>query len=315
VLGTSDSARPAGFPTALLETMGMPVVDVRPLSGDASTRCFFRCHTAAGETVVVAAYPPDHASDAARDARAQSWALRRGLPVPRLLGARGRVVVSEDLGDVKLDSLLMGDGRRACELTLDALAAFQGCAWEDAPTVPFDAAFFRHELHLFEEVALAGRRLPEEAGAFLDELCARLSQHPYRLLHRDFHTDNLLVHTGLVRVVDFQDLRGGPDTYDLVSLLRERGGGELIADEPRWVREAARRLSWTPGWERRYQECAVQRGLKVMGTFLRLAARGRPEYRRFLPVAHERAAAALTSLGAPASLLEAAARWRGDGGV
>ncbi len=53
--------------------------------------------------------------------------------------------------------------------------------------------------------------------------------HPYRLTHRDFHFNNLFLHEGRVRAVDYQDMRGGPDTYDLASLLGERGAAGLGA--------------------------------------------------------------------------------------
>ena len=88
--------------------------------------------------------------------------------------------------------------------------------------------------------------------------------------------------------------------------MRERDGDKLVgAGEGDWLRRAARDFAWSPGWERRYLECAAQRGLKVVGTFLRLAAAGKPDYRRFLPEVRENAAAALRRLGAPLPLVDA----------
>jgi aminoglycoside/choline kinase family phosphotransferase len=68
---------------------------------------------------------------------------------------------------------------------------------------------------------------------------------------------------------------------------------------------AAERLSWPDGWRLRYLECSAQRGLKVIGTFLRLAAAGRPAYLAWLPVVRARALEALESLGAPGPLCTA----------
>ena len=41
------------------------------------------------------------------------------------------------------------------------------------------------------------------------------------LCHRDYHSRNLMLHEGRLYMIDFQDARMGPDTYDLVSLLRD----------------------------------------------------------------------------------------------
>jgi aminoglycoside/choline kinase family phosphotransferase len=97
-------------------------------------------------------------------------------------------------------------------------------------------------------------------------------------VHRDFHVNNLFWYAGAVWAVDFQDMRRGPDTYDAASLLRERAGVDLARDPARWLATAASRLGWPDGWRERYLECAAQRGLKVVGTFLRLKAEGRGRY-------------------------------------
>ena len=41
------------------------------------------------------------------------------------------------------------------------------------------------------------------------------------LCHRDYHSRNLMLHDGSLYIIDFQDARMGPDTYDLASLLRD----------------------------------------------------------------------------------------------
>ena len=214
--------------------------------------------------------------------------------------------MSDDLGDEDLERAVPRLGAAVLAPALDALAVFQRCDFSDIPTPPFDAAFFRRELAVFEEHALPdavrGRR---DVAAFLDGLAEGLASHPYRLVHRDFHFNNLFLRDGQVRAVDFQDMRGGPDTYDLASLLRERGGAALATDESVWVERAADRLGWAQGWRQRYQECAAQRGLKVIGTFLRLRAAGRPEYLAWLPDVRARSAQALASLEVPGTLLEA----------
>jgi aminoglycoside/choline kinase family phosphotransferase len=188
---------------------------------------------------------------------------------------------------------------------IEALAAFQRCEWHDTPTPRFDAAFFRRELAIFEQLAVpAGRAAGRAAGAFLDDLASRVAAHPYRLVHRDFHVNNLFLRGADVAAVDYQDMRGGPDTYDVASLLRERGCAELLSSDDSWRARAARRLAWSGAWERRYLECAAQRGIKVVGTFLRLAAGGRPEYLAWLPRVRELARRAVVEIDGPGAMVE-----------
>ena len=288
-----------------LVELGFAPAAVAPLAGDASQRRFFRVALTGGGTVVAALYPAALAEQAGRDHAVQEWGFRRGLPIPRPLAAGGEVTVSEDLGDVDLQRALAA-GDEAMPAALEALGAFQASGWDGLPTPPFDAAFFRRELAGFEAFTVGPGADPAIAP-WLDALAARVAGHPQRLVHRDFHVNNLFLRDGRVLAVDFQDMRAGPDTYDLASLLRERAGAELIAAEASWKERAARGFDWAAGWERRYLECAAQRGLKVIGTFLRLASQGRRHYLDWVPPVVQRTLEALGAIDAPAPLCAAAA--------
>ena len=50
---------------------------------------------------------------------------------------------------------------------------------------------------------------------------AQVLAQPQVLVHRDYHSRNLMLHRGQLYIIDFQDARMGPNTYDLVSLLRD----------------------------------------------------------------------------------------------
>lgn len=295
-----------------LSSLGLSATSVEPLAGDASQRRFFRIGLVSGQTAVAALYPPEGEAQADRDARVQRWGRERGLPIPEALGVAGRVTLSEDLGSESLSEASVHDHPALGEQLLIALGAFQTCPLAGLPNPPFDAAFFRRELAVFEQFG----SVPASGTAtrFLDDLAERLAAHPYRLVHRDFHLHNLFWKEKRVRALDFQDMRGGPDTYDPASLLRERGASEVALDEGRWLANAASQLCWSPGWRRRYLECAAQRGLKVVGTFSRLAAAGRREYERWLPEARRRALEALGAVRAPNDVLSMLGVGLGTGG-
>lgn len=294
---------------AALERLGFAVAGTVPLAGDASQRRFYRVTLLDGATVVAALYPAGGADQAVRDHTVQRWGVERGLPLPSPLGLQAEVTVSTDLGDEHLEAVLERDPAGALAGALEALATFQRCRFDSLPTPPFDSAFFRRELAVFEQQVAPLVGAPG-GSAFLDRLAERLASHPRRLAHRDFHVNNLLQHDGRVWAVDFQDMRGGPDTYDLASLLRERAAAALVVEESRWREEAAALLGWDAGWEGRFWECATQRGLKVLGTFLRLAAAGRPGYLAWVPDVAAKTGEALGMLDAPEALRRTVARLR-----
>jgi len=55
---------------------------------------------------------------------------------------------------------------------------------------------------------------------FLD-ICTTLDREPKCICHRDYHSRNLMLKWGNVRVIDFQDARMGSVQYDLVSLVHD----------------------------------------------------------------------------------------------
>ncbi len=113
------------------------------------------------------------------------------------------------------------------------------------------------------------------------------------LCHRDYHSRNLMLHDGSLFIIDFQDARMGPDTYDLVSLLRDsyvdltsQQVDELIAYflalHGRRRRGDARIRR--PNSARRFDVMALQRNLKALGTFgYQTVTRGNPVYIQYMP--------------------------------
>ena len=94
--------------------------------------------------------------------------------------------------------------------------------------IAFDVEKLSWELQFFLKHFVEGYRgaqvAPASREALLQEfatLAEELSAEPRVLCHRDYHSRNLMLHEGRLVVIDFQDARMGPDTYDLVSLLRD----------------------------------------------------------------------------------------------
>src|SRR6266566_2024586 len=135
-----------------------------------------------------------------------------------------------------------GAGRRPLEghervdrLAIDALVAFQR-ATAGSVNPPFSAEFFIGELEMTREFyveklmgvsADESRKLIPMFGA----LAEKVSRHPYLLCHRDYHGQNIHILNGALYLIDYQDLRMGPDTYDLASLLRDRGVARILGEQ------------------------------------------------------------------------------------
>jgi aminoglycoside/choline kinase family phosphotransferase len=96
-----------------------------------------------------------------------------------------------------------------------------------------------------------------------------------------------MLHESQLYIIDFQDARMGPDTYDLVSLLRdsyvdlpEQTVDELLA----YFLALKGVTGQDPSFRRRFDLMALQRNLKALGTFgYQTTARRNPVYIQYIP--------------------------------
>ena len=246
---------------------------VEVLPGDVGRRRYLRLVLGGGETVLGVVYTPEEADSRSR------WVA-------------ARVVLEERL---RVPRLLERPSERPAWLSKAAAAAAVLAEMADPEINPaFDAAFFRRELELAREAVFdlylrAPLSAVERAAhdAWADALCREIADHPRALCHRDYHGNNLFPMEAGVGWIDFQDLRAGPDSYDLASLLWERTTldwmGQDLAEAI--VEEFARaRGIRARDLRARFDRVLLQRAWKVCGTFARAVAQGRGEtYRRYLP--------------------------------
>src|SRR5436189_100993 len=117
-----------------------------------------------------------------------------------------------------------------------------------------------------------------------------IAHHPYLLCHRDYHGQNIHVANDTLYVIDYQDLRMGPDTYDVASLLRDRGVAILLGDdvELELLEPYRAAVGADADIRRRYFETLLQRSIKILGTFSKQPiTRGRMHYLDFIPATLE----------------------------
>jgi aminoglycoside/choline kinase family phosphotransferase len=286
-------------------------LNVEPLSGDASTRRYYRLRDG-GSPCVIALYPEPFVPESLTYLTVHALLEAYGLPVPATMdvdGPRG-IVVQQDLGDCTLQEELRAcaDGRRldlyveaVDEIALLQEKAAAGAHKAECFRIAFDIEKLTWELHYFLKHFVEGHRgrdLSVEDRATLSESFHRLSQEiaswPRVLCHRDYHSRNLMCHGGRLYWIDFQDARMGPSTYDLASLLRDAyvDVPEALQDELK-ERFRQRAMPEEPRevFRRRFDLVCVQRNLKALGTFGYMATvRLNPVYLPYIPrtLAHAR---------------------------
>jgi aminoglycoside/choline kinase family phosphotransferase len=278
---------------------------VVPLTGDASDRKYFRVIPPDGPSFVLAVHPGSIDFATLPFANVGELLQAIPLPVPVVLGhsdALG-IIALQDLGDVTLQAHLGAATptehaalyrqavalveilqRRGAELASDRYLPYR---------IAFDVEKLTWELNFFVKHFIEGYRASplsaSEREAFDVESAAivnELASEPRVLCHRDYHSRNLMLHEGSLYIIDFQDARLGPDTYDLVSLLRdsymdipERQVEDLIA-----YFLALKGRPDDADFRRRFDLMALQRNVKALGTFgYQTMTRRNPVYIKYMP--------------------------------
>ena len=286
-----------------------PEIQVLPLLGDASDRRYYRVLlTPAAHGIpslvlmhLAKPYPPGDLPFL----NVQRYFALKGIPVPRVFSddPTHGIILLEDLGDRTLEAAVR---EASCEeiqqwyhQALDILITLQQ---PEAPLsrehcvafrLAFDVDKLMWELDFFVTYMLkhlCGRQLPATAEAAMRgqfwKLSAELARQPRVLTHRDYHSRNLMLQQGSLRVIDFQDARLGPCQYDLASLLYDsyfvlpdKLRAQLLtyyldrrsdAKAPRLDHEEFAHL---------FEYMCLQRNLKALGTFaFQVAVKGNRRY-------------------------------------
>ncbi|MGZ8832217.1 MAG: aminoglycoside phosphotransferase family protein, partial [Thermoanaerobaculia bacterium] len=264
----------------------------RALAGDASVRAYYRISQPDGRTYMLAYYPAEVRSQLRRFLDAYQAIEALGC-VPELLWHGESAALQQDVGDRTLFDILHEDRAEGVRLYRDAielLVQFQRSpATEINP--PFTSQFFQSELDMTREFYVEKLMgvTPDRSGELrpmFKTLADKIASHPYVLCHRDFHGQNIHSYKDCLYLIDYQDMRMGPDTYDLASLLRDRGVARILgADtELEMVDLYGQKSGAPPGVRRRYFETLLQRSIKILGTFARQPiVRSRMHYLEFIP--------------------------------
>jgi aminoglycoside/choline kinase family phosphotransferase len=285
--------------------------EIIPLTPDASTRKYFRIGWKKG-TAVAAVYPEPFDPEFHPYLDVTRLFLESDIPVPQIFAVAGSagIIVQEDLGDQQLFRIYETETDEQCddykERAINLIARIQRATDKAhqmnsiASRLAFDEAKLSWELDFFVEHYFGSLRHESlrhaegaELKAELNDISAELAATPRVLCHRDFHAANLMIDSSnTLRVVDHQDARMGPASYDLVSFLLDRQPTPPSLAELRGYRLfflEERRLQGLSALDpddfaREFRLMTIQRGLKAIGTFsyqTGVCGRG-PAYEQFI---------------------------------
>ncbi|MDO9470181.1 MAG: phosphotransferase [Nitrosomonas sp.] len=278
---------------------------LQPASADASFRRYFRVFFK-DQTLIAMDAPPQQ-EDCTPFIQVAKILAATGVHVPKIVAKnldQGFLLLS-DLGDTTFLQALNNQMDSADQLygdAIDALIKLQ--LSQQVEGLPgYDEALLLKELNLFPDWYVAKHlrvAITEKQQAVLQSIFTRIIQNniaqPQVLVHRDYHSRNLMVTSPNPGIIDFQDAVVGPITYDLVSLFKDayiRWDEERILDWMIRYWEKARKAGLPVSTDfaefyRDFEWMGVQRHIKILGVFTRLYYRdGKENYLNDLPLVME----------------------------
>jgi len=279
------------------------------LAGDASERQYFRYLSPSGEAFVLTAYPEPFDPDNFTYQQVYHLLLKIGLPVPKIIALDGElgIVLQEDLGDESLQDRLLtaaeNERRELLHQAIDHIVTIQQEGTKalkpeyQASVLAFDEEKLHSELLFFNRHFLRGYRglkVTQEEGLMEEftRLSSELAGLPRLLCHRDYHVRNLMLKNGKIYIIDFQDARQGPPSYDVVSLLKDsiELDGEEVDEYRDYYLSRAPLTRQVEDFVRQFHLMCIQRLLKALGTYgFQITKRGNDLYRQYVSGSLQRA--------------------------
>jgi aminoglycoside/choline kinase family phosphotransferase len=288
-----------------LESLGYSDFSLKIICADASLRNYYRVIFEKKSFVVMDATKLKSSLLPFIDVA--SKLLEVGVSVPQIIkkDTLNGYLLLEDFGDTLLANHL--DENSFARLYTQALDEIIKIQKADTSSLElYDREFLIFEMSLMKdwlfdkylslELSIAQEEILEKSLAFIaDEV---LSQPQGVMVHRDFHSRNLMLVGEKIGVIDFQDAKVGAITYDLVSLLKD----VYVYFEPQKIDELALLFRDKNALEvddktfiRWFDMMGLQRHIKILGIFARLHLRdGKSGYLKDLPLTYQYVLEAMT---------------------
>ncbi|MAZ49261.1 MAG: hypothetical protein CME65_11925 [Halobacteriovoraceae bacterium] len=272
-----------------LNDKSLKLKSIDKLTGDASTRRYYRLYCEGGSFVACLDNPTEVGANSF--VNVQEFLEGFGVRVPRVFDKvlEKGYILEEDLGNETLLHYLSSVESSARELeiykkVIDPLIEihkvsdkkmvesnlfqqkfdFEKLHWEIEFTLDF---YYKRFLNIENEKDI------ENISDLFRPICERLSSKKMVLTHRDFHSRNVMIKDEDYIIIDFQDARWGIPQYDLVSMLddcyykiTEPNKKEIKKYYYRSLGEEIIGQDWNE-FNSLYDDMVLQRVFKAIGSF------------------------------------------------
>jgi aminoglycoside/choline kinase family phosphotransferase len=298
------------------------IENIEKLTGDASTRKYYRIWTSGTSYVACLDNPTIDPNDEPTFLKLQRVLQTENVRVPLIfdkdLGTG--YILEEDLGDVTFLKDIAQISTKDEEFNyykkaIDLMAAIHNVDTakykdESFTKLAFDTEKLFAEMEFTKKYFLKMYLGLDVTTSGIDALykrlynmCYMLSSEPRVLVHRDYHSRNLMIKNGEQVVIDFQDARMGTPLYDLVSLLEDCYYQLDNANKDKLIKyyfnEYFKKIDPTKSFEQYmyiYDMMTIQRVFKAIGSFAYIYAdRKDLRYVKYIGYAFEKVRAVMLS--------------------
>lgn len=276
----------------VLSKIGITGTDkISLLAGDASTRKYYRAESNDGSYVIMQGDPYTLS-----DPNIINYNILKeaGVRVPEFIEMDPKygVIIEEDIGSTHLQDIRdKGLLTEYYNVAIKNMQTYHRCRSD----VGFTKQKFISELNMtidYYVKAYNKRKMIDQSlvDAVNETMVVSMMDQPIAYLHRDYHSRNMMVKNGELILIDFQDARMGPYSYDIASMvidpyisLEETYREQLVS---RYYDVVAGPLFGVSKEEyrRHFSLCYLQRGIKMLGTFsYQSVERKRDAYLKYIP--------------------------------
>ena len=279
-------------------------LDLEKLTGDASTRRYYRQRCKEDSYVICLDNPVDEKENSFT--AIQKFLHSKDIRVPKIFDqdlSKG-YILEEDLGNVTLLKRLSTvtsalDEYNLYEGVIELLMGLHNLELADVKETLVSERFF-DEQKLFSEVefttkhflkgylGVKAKQVISKIESDFKAICQKLASGDMVFTHRDFHSRNLMLKNGELVLIDFQDARMGLPQYDLSSLLDDcyydldRSNRYKLIKLYYESRKGSLNQSYDHFLET-YEYMAIQRIYKAIGSFSYIfALRGDHRYLKYI---------------------------------